>query len=204
MRRAIACLLTAALAACGDADRAADRTSADTAPPPRSAQPTRSSEPARQASVRVVPIEQFTGVPAIIRAAFRAQGCAVPQTYGSEANHNVISGDFASAGQTDWAALCVQGDSAAIVVVWAGKQHCPSVFAWASLASFMQQTGADSAAYSRAIGPLSGAQVGQRWHDYGGPVPQSVHGGIEDAFLEKASVVHYCSAGVWLTLGAAD
>jgi len=44
-----------------------------------------------------------------------------------------------------------------------------------------------------------------RYRAYGGPKPPTIdHQGIDDAFLEKASVVHYFHAGKWRKLTGAD
>lgn len=111
---------------------------------------------------------------------------------------NVIAGDLAEAGQTDWAVLCLRDKRLSIEIHWGGGARCPSSI---ELHATMVRT----AEFDRSIEPAD-AQAIERWHEsYGGPKPPPIdHSGIEYWYLEKGSTVHYCHEGSWLQLTGAD
>ena len=61
--------------------------------------------------VRLSPMEfEVEDVPLNIQQRFSDMGCTIPQLHEfwtAERPHNIISGEFAAKGQTDWAALCL-------------------------------------------------------------------------------------------------
>jgi hypothetical protein len=62
-----------------------------------------------------------------------------------------------------------------------------------------------SVGYSRQIGTAERGFILSRLDADAGPKPPRItHQGIEDSFLEKASVVLYFHAGKWFTLPGAD
>jgi len=170
------------------------------------------SDPWQQAllAIRRLPPDSFPGVPGLVREALAAADCRVPQSFYPDRAHNVVSGSFAAPGQTDWAALCVggepsPGDSSRIFVVWGGPVRCESEVAWADDAMFLQVIGNDQIGYSRSIDAVDIEFILARVEAYGGPAPPSTdHGGINDAFLEKASTVRFCHDGAWIELQGVD
>jgi hypothetical protein len=59
--------------------------------------------------------------------------------------------------------------------------------------------------YSRAIDAVGKDYILKHYEAYGGPKPPPItHHGINDAFVEKASVVRYFYRGKWLELQGAD
>jgi hypothetical protein len=72
-------------------------------------------------------------------------------------------------------------------------------------AIYFQDIGAKQPEYSRSISRASATLIRERHAAYGHDTIQEVsHDGIDDAFLEKASSVHYCEAGAWRRLDGAD
>jgi hypothetical protein len=119
--------------------------------------------------------------------------------------NNLISGEFAAKGQKDWAALCSRNGSSSILVLWGGDSRCDGVLADGADSLFMQKDADGIQIYSRAISPVGREQMLKRKEAFGGSVPLPlVHEGIDDAFLGKASVTHYCNRGKWLKLQGAD
>lgn len=157
------------------------------------------------ALVRQLSPASFGEAPANVRKRLTEEGCSVPQAFYPSTPHNLISGEFAAPGQVDWAALCTQGDSAGIVLVWGGPSRCPSPIAWSKNEDYLQGIGEGRIGYSRAITAASIAFILERAKEYGGPPPPSSdHSGINDAFIEKASGVHFCSSGRWFSLQGSD
>lgn len=156
-------------------------------------------------AIRHVPPDSFPDLPPAIRSALSDQGCMVPQPFHATSPRNIISGEFAAAGQTDHAALCTSGDSAAVVILWGGPVTCPSPIARSANPDFLQVVGPEGIGYSREIGVASMEFILTRAQDYDGPPPPSTdHSGINDAFVEKASVVHYCHDRRWSRLAGVD
>ena len=71
--------------------------------------------------------------------------------------------------------------------------------------NFLQTITATDPGFSRGIRPVGKDFI--MWHHdaYSGPRPPPIdHQGIDDAFLEQASVVWYFHQGKWLKLTGAD
>lgn len=145
----------------------------------------------------------FTKLPQHIQNALVARGCFIPQAYNSSNPHNVISGSFAARGQRDWAVICSTNGASSIQVFWGGKSRCASTISSVRDEAFLQVDAAGKVVYSREIKvaaehrvfpqQLSSARAKRLSHD-----------GIEDAFIGKASVIHYCVQGRWVELSGAD
>jgi len=154
---------------------------------------------------RVLPPDAFPGIPPDVLAAMLRLRCRVPQVFYPTSPNNVISGAFADADQRDWAFLCSSNGRSTIHVVWGGPASCASTLAESSDSTYFQDTGGDRFEYSRSLAAAPPTVIRQRYsdHDYG-PPPEVDHDGIDDAYLEKASNVHYCEAGAWRELSGAD
>src|SRR5437773_2711035 len=63
----------------------------------------------------------FPELPANLAAELDRRGCRVPQPDTSR-RQNVIRGQFATPGQTDWAVLCSMNGFSRILVFWNGSQ----------------------------------------------------------------------------------
>lgn len=156
------------------------------------------------ATVRLDP-ERFVDLPGPLRRELKRRGCTIPQTCIGCAPHNVISGRFRSAKTVDWAVLCSRSRTSSIVVFWGGSPHAAEELSSAPDANFLQEIGAGSIGYSRAIGVASPAYIRSKHEAFGGPEPPRLdHDGINDAFIEKASVVRYWHEGKWLRLTGMD
>ncbi|MEX2283256.1 MAG: hypothetical protein WEE89_12300 [Gemmatimonadota bacterium] len=152
-----------------------------------------------------IPIEAFDIVPAQVRAEFSALGCRVPQSFHNQRPHNVIKGRFASPNQQDWAALCARGDSSVIAVAWGGPARCPAPIALSEDRGWFQGIDQDRVGYSRAIGTATMEFILEMARAFNKPLPPAQdHDGINEAFVEKASKVHFCHNGRWYLLQGMD
>jgi hypothetical protein len=119
--------------------------------------------------------------------------------------HNVIKGDFAKPGHTDWAVLCSVKGSSSILVFWNASEVDPTQLAPVKDADRLQSWTENKMVYSRTIGSVDRAFIVEHHRAYGGETPPPIdHDGIEDAFYGKASEVHYLHQGKWLRLTGAD
>lgn len=154
--------------------------------------------------VRLRPSE-VRDVPRAVAEELTRRGCTIPQEAFSKERTNVIHGAFARPGQTDWAVLCSIRGTSSILVFWNGSPDKPGELAAAKDRNYIQGMENGRLVFSRGIGPVGGAFILEHFRAYGGPTPPPIdHEGIDDAFLGKASVVHYFSGGRWLELTGAD
>jgi hypothetical protein len=155
-------------------------------------------------TVRLSP-SAFPQLPRAVARALARRGCTIPQAFHPPSPHNVISGEFARRGQTDWAVLCSRRRSSSILVFWRGSARSVSEIARAADISFLQGVGGDRIGFSRAIGAADRKKILACYAEFGGPKPPAInHHGIEDAYVDKASSVHYFHRGRWLELQGAD
>ena len=118
---------------------------------------------------------------------------------------NIVKGEFAKPGQTDWAVLCSLGGVSTILIFWNASEINPSEIAQMNDKDRLQSWGDDKMVYSREIEPVGKEYIMQHYEAYGGPKPPPIdHQGINDVFVGKASVVFYFYKGKWLQLTGAD
>ncbi|SRR6266478_7673090 len=162
-------------------------------------------EVADSATERLSPTS-FRQLPENIAQHLQERGCTVPQSFVGSGPHNVISGQFAKNGQTDWAVLCSKDKVSSILVFWRGSTKSVSEIAKAPDKDFLQVIDVgEKIGFSRVIEAVVGDYITDHYNAYGGPKPPPIdHQGINDAFVEKASVVRYYYRGKWLELQGAD
>ena len=157
------------------------------------------------ATVRLSP-RAFRMLPRNVLDTLQARGCTIPQVFGRSEPHNIVSGEFIRKGQTDWAVLCSRNRRSAILVFWGGSSHTVTALAESPDSAFLQTIDSDgSIGFSRGIDAVGRDYIVQHHQEFGGPNVSSIdHLGINDAFVEKGSVVHYYYRGKWLRLQGAD
>jgi hypothetical protein len=161
-------------------------------------------ETADRQVVRLSPTA-FPELPKNLIAEFQRRGCSIPQVPMIKGPQNVIRGEFARPGQTDWAVLCSVGRSSSILIFWNASEVNPGRIAETKDIDRLQSEEGEKMVYSRAITPVGKAYITQHYKAYGGaPPPPIDHQGINDAFVGKASVVNYLYRGKWLQLAGAD
>lgn len=162
-------------------------------------------ELADAATVRLSP-RAFRLLPRNVVKTLEARGCTIPQLFGSGEPHNVVKGEFIRKGQTDWAVLCSRNKRSSILIFAGGSSQRVITIAESADRTFLQTIdGAGNIGFSRAIDAVGKDYVVKHQEEYGGPsLPPIDHQGINDAFAEKGSVVHYYYRGKWLQLQGAD
>jgi len=151
-----------------------------------------------EAERRIVRLQPtaFPELPGNIVRELQRRGCTVPQTAYSKKAHNVIKGEFDKAGQTDWAVLCSVKGVSTILVFWNGSEKNPAAVARMEDRNFLQSINTNDPGFSRGIRPVGNDFIMGHYNAYGGPKPPPIdHHGIDDAFIEKASVVWYFFGG---------
>jgi hypothetical protein len=155
--------------------------------------------------VRLEP-SAFGDLAPAVRADLERRSCLVPQTYMKGSRHNVVRGRFTSAGQLDTAVLCSTSHASSILVYPAGALAGVRELARYPDRDYLQIIGIGGViGFSRSLGVATPQYIRRQLERYGGPPsPTLEHDGIDDRFLEKASVVWYWRQGRWLRLQGAD
>jgi hypothetical protein len=145
----------------------------------------------------------FRKLPRSIAAYLIRRGCTIPQTYLiTPAPENVIRGQFMGPGTHDWAILCSRRGTSAILVFAGGSARPAAELATRRDRDFLQIIGSSGQlGFSRLIAPISKRELARA--DAKGDLHID-HDGIEDSFLEKASVVHFRTVRGWRELPRAD
>jgi hypothetical protein len=156
-------------------------------------------------TILYVPPDAFPQLPDAVKATLRSMKCAIPQSSGSGPPRNVIRGDFFTRGQTGWAVLCSVGGFSSILVFRDNLDAHPEALERSEDKDYLQNLGNDVIGYSREITAVDRKSIMTSYRAHGGPEPPPIdHQGIDDAFLGKASVIHYWYEGEWLRLQGAD
>jgi hypothetical protein len=157
---------------------------------------------ADRATVRLAP-EEFTELPRSLQRELRRRGCSIPQPYTNGGRQNVISGEFTRAGQIDWAALCSRERQSSILVFRTGDPQRAEELAPRADAKFLQRTDAIHIGFSRALTVASTEYIRQHQRSADETLVIT-HAGINDIFVDKASVVWYWDQRQWLQLSGAN
>lgn len=152
-----------------------------------------------------LPPAAFPGLPGNVVRELERRRCMIPQTAFANRRHNVISGHFTRAGETDWAVLCSANGTSTILVFWNGSEKNPAAIGSLEDRIFLQGITPEKVGFSRMISPVGRDFIIRHYDAYGGTKPPPInHQGINDEFVEKGSVVWYFRAGKWLKLTGSD
>jgi len=119
----------------------------------------------------------------------------------------VIHGQFAKQGQIDWAVLCSKDGVSMIMIFWNGSPSRVDSLAPAPDLDYLQEIEPGEIGYSRKISTIAPKGIRYIYATFGGggrPPFALDHDGIDDYFMEKASVVHFRHGGKWIRLAGAD
>jgi hypothetical protein len=134
------------------------------------------------------------------------KNCVIPQSFNNNDTllNNIIVGQFAKVGQLDLAVLCSSANKSNIIIFWGGTSSCPPLREEAEDQMYIYKNG-QKYEYYRAILTASRNYIGSR-NGKNPLVNDNLinHDGIEDAWLERGSVIHYCHNGKWLRLSGGD
>jgi hypothetical protein len=149
--------------------------------------------------------EIFDILPDNILKGLKERNCTIPQSYTILDPHNVIQGQFQVKDEMAWAVLCSISKISSILIFRGENMRLVSEIAKSPDKNWLQVIGDRKIGYSRQIKSITGYSITDHYQVNDGPKPPLFdHEGIDDAFLEKGSIVHYWYNGNWLELTAAD
>jgi hypothetical protein len=152
----------------------------------------------RKYPIMRLPPSAFPELPKNLVTELKRRGCTIPQVGGFNKRQNVIRGEFAKPGQTDWAVLCYNAGFLGLYVFWNGSELDMAAVDRHQLPEALP------APFETAIAPVSRKYILDHYGAYGGPKPRPIdHQGIEWS-SGMASAILYFYNGKWLTLQGAD
>jgi hypothetical protein len=155
--------------------------------------------------IRRLPVEAFPELPAAVAGVLRTRNCRAPQPSPGGAPRNVIRGQFFAKGEAGWAVLCSVNNSTTLLAFHNDRDTNPDTVITSDDRNYLQGLDGDNIGYSREITAAGRDFIMRHYRAYGGPEPPLIdHQGIDDAFLEKASITWYFHNGKWLPLQGAD
>jgi hypothetical protein len=155
--------------------------------------------------IRRLPVEAFPELPTAVAGVLRARNCRAPQPSTGGPPRNVIRGQFFAKGEAGWAVLCSVNNSTALLAFRNDRDINPDTVITSDDRNYIQGLDGDNIGYSREITAAGRDFIMRHYRAYGGPEPPPIdHQGIDDAFLEKASITWYFHNGKWLQLQGAD
>jgi hypothetical protein len=173
---------------------------AQSAPSLRPGEPTPADIAAAVARVPRFTPDRFARLTPSAREAFTRINCQVPQPSLTAGPQNVVEGEFAAKGQRDWAALCSDGTTSQIRVVWGGPARCGDAAGARQDTDVMRAESPGVLRFDRIIAAAGVDQLARSIARYGKPLPESPsHDGIEDGGA-TGGVVYYCHQGTWVTI----
>jgi len=158
---------------------------------------------ADEQTVRLKP-STFRTLPSAVRTELEHRGCTIPQPSGGGQPQNAVSGSFITAEQTDWAVLCSRNNRSTILVFRAGTSDHIDELAEEPDLQYLQVISRDNKiGYSRMLTALNAQSFRSR------AIKRSAlktinHDGVEDAFIEKGSLIWYWSGVKWVKVSGAD
>ena len=162
----------------------------------------RAQTPPPNVQHRVSP-DAYDRAPAAIRAALKKRNCELPETqHWDNTQLNIVRGHFASAAQSDWAAICIAADgTTSALIFWSKPATCPAQIhhGWALNGHF--PPGQAGSLYLLKAPPNQILTYRKFFGDSRrNPV---IHDGVEIGG-EEASIIYYCYHGRWFDLQGND
>jgi hypothetical protein len=158
---------------------------------------------ADEQTVRLKP-SAFRNLPSAVRTELEHRGCTIPQPSGAGQPRNAVSGSFITAGQTDWAVLCSRDKRSTILVFRSGtSDHVDQLAEEPDLQHLQVISRDNKIGYSRMLTAVNPQSLRSRAIKHSA-LKSIDHDGIEDAFIEKASLIWYWSGVKWVKVPGAD
>jgi hypothetical protein len=149
--------------------------------------------------------EAFPQLPRALAGVLKVRGCSIPQPDKKGPGRNVVRGEFFRKGEPRWAVLCSAAGKSSILVFRNAGDGAPHQIAESADSAYLVDTGDGWTSYSREIRAVNRNFIVGHYRAYGGPEPPPItHHGVDDAFLEKASITWYFHEGKWMQLQGSD
>jgi len=133
-----------------------------------------------------------------IAAELAAAGCLIPRAL--DGGINVITGQFAAAGQEDVAVICSADGVSRVQIFWGGPASCPPLDETSPDRALLYKTGDWEYYWAIAASPPDKLRDYAKQYDEECAIPRALlldHDALELIMIEKGSSNHYCHADQW-------
>jgi hypothetical protein len=147
------------------------------------------TKPKRPANIRYLAPAAFPELPSPVVRELDNRKCLVPQypkTWKATDRINVVRGEFAKAGQKDWAVVCSTPEGASLLVFWNASDKG------------LGEVALDLADGYFLAGSIPKDEVAQRYKD---KLPAVEHDAIGVTNGDNRTVVRYFHDGKWIQIG---
>jgi hypothetical protein len=165
--------------------------------------------PVSWAQYRYLKTNQFPNVPKPIQEKLAAMGCEIPQSSDNSEPHNILKGQFAAAGQWDWAVVCSKNKQSILVILWGGPAQCDSKpwgpYGDKETSEGLNQPPAGPKKYFLTLEKVSAKFLNAHAEYQELKLPKGfTHDALGYSFPELGGHNDYCYNGKWVELGYVD
>jgi hypothetical protein len=150
----------------------------------------------------------FPELPRSVARELVRRGCLIPQVEPwADRLHNVISGQFRKADQTDWAILCSVDGVSSLLIFWNGSAADVENLIGERRPDrvILQSKGDHRLGFNWLISAAGKKCILDHYALHGMSEPPPInHEGIDSAFVGKASTIFYWYQSAWIQLPGAD
>lgn len=155
--------------------------------------------------IRHLPPSSFPQLPASIASTIEAQGCLIPQTYEARGPENVVHASLEHAGAEDWALLCSNRGTVALIVFFASAPEHPMTLATASETEHLQNHGTNQQlGFNWGIDPASPGRIHEAQIGLPHRPAAPDHDALADSIVDHKTVYHFYSKGRWTLVDLPD
>ena len=155
--------------------------------------------------IHFLPPNSFPDLPQPIASAITTSGCLIPQTYAAHRPENVVRASLERAGSKDWALLCANKGTVALMVFFASAPERPIVLASAPETERLQRHGGSQVlGFNWGIDPASPVQIHEAQVGLSPRPPRPDHDALADSVVEGKTVYHFYSKGKWTLVDLPD
>ncbi len=151
--------------------------------------------------IRRLPVSSFPQLPAEVASLLNQRGCMIPQTYQAHRPENVIHASLEHAGSSDWAVLCSSQGTVSLLAFLGSAPAVPVLLASAPETERLQAHDPTGVlGFNWGIDPASPEQVHDAQSGMEHRPPLLDHDALADSVVDRRTVYHFCSKGVWTLL----
>jgi hypothetical protein len=151
--------------------------------------------------IRHLPVSSFPELPAVVARQLNQRGCLVPQTYQAHRPENVIRASLEQPGSTDWAVLCAVNGTVSLLVFLGSAPELPQLLASAPETERLQAHDPSGVlGFDWGIDPASPEQIRQARAGMEHRPAAVEHDALADTLIDRRTVYHFYSKGIWTVL----
>ncbi|MDE3200561.1 MAG: hypothetical protein KGN79_06525 [Acidobacteriota bacterium] len=151
--------------------------------------------------IQRLPVSSFPLLPSEVANELNDRGCMIPQTYEAHQPENVVHASLAHADSSDWAVLCSAKGRVSLLVFLEGMYEHPKVLASALETARLQVRDSSGVlGFNWGIDRATPRQMHDAEAGLERRPPAIDHDALADSKIERHTVYHVYTHGVWTLL----